>query len=125
MPQTSFVGLEFPVAIRMSSSAPASDISDSEIARLRDFLHMEPLVRRYDVFLQIISRELISVRRWFVKTLDVWAREIVMTFLDSYDAEPIAELELEIHRPELARARKRRKGMRSHPKYFDIFFKGG
>ena len=105
----------------MSSSALASDISKSEIARLRDFLRPEPLVRRYDVFLRIISRELQSVRRWFVKTIDVWAREIVMTFLDFYDAGPIAELELEIHRPELARARKRRRGMRSHPAYFDMF----
>ena len=109
----------------MSSSAPASGISKSEIARLRDFLRPEPLVRRHDVFLRIISRELQSVRRWFVKTIDVWAREIVMTFLDAYDAEPIVELGLMIYRPELARARKRRKGIRADLAYHDICFVGG
>ena len=111
----------------MSSSALALDYPRRRSKlKLRDFLRLEPPgVRRYDSFLECISQDLHNVRCWFVKTLDVWAREIAMTFLDAYDAEPIVELGLMIYRPELARARKRRKGIRADLAYHDICFVGG
>ena len=83
----------------MASRTPASDSESYELA-LRNW-------RKVTIFCDNYHYDMKVVRRWFAKTFDIYIREYVMTFLDRDTAESIAEMELEIHHPELTKARGR------------------
>ena len=97
----------------MSSSAPASDSESDELGRYVAglfgpcYLPTSPAERRYSILFWHFVDETRRVRRWFVEKFPIYIREYVMTFVDQLTADPIAELELTIHHPQLTKARTR------------------
>ena len=74
----------------------------------RDFKPMSSHRRRYNVFYWEIQDELKRNRRWFVAKVELPQRELIMQYLedDVCTANAIVDLEIEIHHPNLNRARK-------------------
>ena len=118
-----------PDAVRMPSSASSSSESSTSdsvstrkrarfhyvVPRPRDYCpccdYCPSLQRKYEIFFWHIVDEQHRVRRWFVWKFPIEIRESLMKFLDYVSADTIAELETEIHHPELHKARYRRQSI--------------
>ena len=74
----------------------------------RDFKPLSSYRRRYNVIYWEIQDELRRNRRWFVARFELPERELIMQYLedDVCTANAIVDLEIEIHHPNLNRARK-------------------